>query len=60
MIIFDQGIWKVWQHPHLQVFHILKWSEGDDPASYGSKWDYFIQKECGSILEVKEYLQANM
>ncbi|QOC57645.1 hypothetical protein pEp_SNUABM10_00046 [Erwinia phage pEp_SNUABM_10] len=60
MLIFEQGDWRVIQHPYLQIFHILKWSEGDDPRSYGRTWDYFTQKECRSIEEVKEYLRANM
>ena len=50
MLIFNQGNWIVLQHPHSQIFHILKWSGRD----------YIIQNECGSIAEVKAYLQANM
>lgn len=60
MLIFDQDGWRVNQHPHLMVFHIERWMEGDDRRGYGTTWDYFGVRECYSIEEVEEYLRDHM
>lgn len=55
MIIYQQGEYQVWQHPHLQIFHIQKWGLGDCSRSYGQSYDYRTIKECRSIKEVNDW-----
>lgn len=57
MIIFNKDGIRVWQHPYHQVFHVQQWGLGDDPRSYGEKYDYFTVKECFSIEEVNKVYQ---
>ncbi|AIA64908.1 hypothetical protein AVV44_gp109 [Cronobacter phage S13] len=45
----------MWQHPHLQVYHIQKWMLGDCPRSYEQTYDYRTIKEVFSIDEVNEW-----
>lgn len=53
MLIYDEDGIKVFQHQYLQVFDVKMWMEGDDPRSYGRKYDYFTVKQCNSIEEVR-------
>lgn len=55
MIIWQEGEYRVWQHPHLQVYHIQKWMLGDCPRSYEQTYDYRTIKEVFSIDEVNEW-----
>lgn len=57
MVIYQDKQVRVLQHPFLNVFHIQKWQQGDDPRSYGRTWDYFTVRECQSIDEVNQYVQ---
>lgn len=55
MIIWQEGEYRVWQHPHLQVYHIQKWMLGDCSRSYGQSYDYRTIKEVFSIKAVNEW-----
>lgn len=57
MLIYSKDGIQVYQHPHLQIFDVKKWMEGDDPRSYGRKYDYFTVKQCKSIEEVNEVVR---
>lgn len=54
MLIYNNKGIRVLQHEYLQVFHVQKFMEGDNPRSYGRTMDYFTVKECYSIEEVRE------
>lgn len=60
MLIYDNDGIRVYQHPHLQIFHVKQWMEGDDNRSYGRKWDYFTVAEVRGIERVKEVVKELM
>ena len=57
MLIYSNNNIRVYQHPHLQIFHVKKWMEGDNPRSYGRTWDFFTVEECRSIDRVNELVK---
>lgn len=57
MLIYQGDGIRVLQHPFLQVFDVQKFQEGDDPRTYGRKYDYFTVKQCTSIEEVRSLVK---
>ena len=57
MVIFMQHGIRVIQHEYLQLFNVQKWMEGDDPRSYGRKYDYFTVEQTKSIDRVNELVR---
>ncbi|QHJ79034.1 MAG: hypothetical protein [Caudoviricetes sp.] len=55
MIIYQETYIRIWQHPHLQVFHCQKWMLGDDPRSYRQSYDFKTVKECFSVEDVRDW-----
>ena len=57
MLIYQNNDIRVMQHPYLEIFDVQKFMEGDDPRTYGRKYDFFTVKQCNSIEEVKQLVK---
>ncbi|UTS53539.1 hypothetical protein UES1_171 [Escherichia phage UE-S1] len=53
MLIYKCDNIRVLQHPYLQIFDVQMFMEGDNPRTYGRKYDYFTVKQCNNIDEVR-------
>lgn len=54
MMIYNKNGVRVMQHPFLYRWDVQVWMEGDDPRSYGRKWDYFTVEQCTKFDRVQE------
>ncbi len=57
MMIYNKDGIRVMQHPHLQIYNVQQYMEGDWNRSYSRKMDYFTVKQCNSIEEVNTVVQ---
>lgn len=56
MLVFQGDKIRVMYDTRNQIYAVQKWTEGDNPRSYGRHYDYYTVKQFKNSSDVVAYL----